>query len=59
MAIKFFTELTTRNTVAINSANVTYVREISNGGSAVYFCDGSNLKISDQFLEVVASLNTK
>lgn len=59
MALKHFTDATTRNTVGINPNNVIYVRETASGGCFVYFVNGADLKIIEPYLEVVASLNTK
>lgn len=62
MALKHFTDASTRSTVGINSNNVVYVRErnhLAEGGCIVYFVNGMDLKIVEPYLEVVASLNTK
>ena len=59
MALKHFTDVSTRNTVAINPNNVIYIREVASGCCFVYFVNGSYLKIMGPYLEVVANLNTK
>ena len=35
MALKHFTDVSTRNTVAINPNNVIYIREVASGGVIV------------------------
>ncbi len=59
MALKFFTEYSTGCTLAINPPNVQTVREVSKGGCIVEFISGSDVRINEPFLEVVAKLNEK
>lgn len=59
MAFKHFTDFATARTVAVNPANVSYVREISTGGSILYFNNSTDIKVVEPYMEVVAKLDQK
>lgn len=56
--LKFFVDKDANQSVAVNPAAVSFVRD-ANNGTKIFFDDRTFLIVTDSFLDVIARLNER